>query len=76
LKSWGRCTTINASAVRTARNRATPIDIDNIRSRSRIKRAVIDILREIGMIPPELKPKKPNLLRLVKSEKSEPPPAA
>jgi hypothetical protein len=57
-------------------SRLADIDIDNIRSRAGIHRAVVDILREIGMIPPELKPKKPNPLRLVKSEKSEPPPAA
>jgi hypothetical protein len=51
-------------------------DIDNFRSREGIKRAVIDVLREFGIFPPDPKPKKPSPLRLVKSEKSEPPPAA
>jgi hypothetical protein len=51
-------------------------DIDEYRTQAGIERAVLAALRKFGLIPPELNPKKPNPLRLVKSEKSEPPPAA
>jgi hypothetical protein len=38
-------------------------DLDEYRSRAGIKRAVIDVLREIGVLSPE--PKKPPPLKLV-----------
>jgi hypothetical protein len=49
-------------------------DIDEYRTKAGIERAVLAALRKFGVLPPE--PKKPNPLRLVKSEKSEPPPGA
>jgi hypothetical protein len=42
-------------------------DIDQVRNRDAIKRAVVDVLRELGVIPRLIKPK-PARLRLVKEE--------
>ena len=42
-------------------------DIDQVRNRDAIKRAVVDVLRELGVIPRPIKPK-PARLRLVKEE--------
>jgi hypothetical protein len=41
-------------------------DIDDVRTKAGVERAVVDVLRRFGLLPPE--PPKPTRLRAVKSE--------
>ena len=43
-------------------------DIDDIRTKAGIERAVVDVLRRFGMLPPP--PSKPRRLRIVKSNEA------
>jgi hypothetical protein len=45
-------------------------DLEYFRTREGIKRAVISVLREIGILPPEPKQNKPTPFRLVKGDDS------